>query len=628
MTNPQPDLSPSRLAILSLAALGIVFGDIGTSPLYALKECFHGPHAIALNSVNVFGVLSLITWSLIIVISIKYIVYVMRADNRGEGGVLALMVLAMHRRRGSKAIHAGLLFAGLFGSALIFGDGMITPAISVLSAVEGLGVATTLFNPYIVPITCVILAILFLNQKQGTGKIGNFFGPIILIWFFTIGILGITSILKSPGILHALNPVYALRFFLENGFPGFMILGTIFLVVTGGEALYADMGHFGRKPIRLAWFSIVLPGLLLNYFGQGALLLRDPSAAAFPFFKLVPEIALYPMVGLATISSVIASQALISGVFSLTSQAIQLGYFPRFSIRHTSAQEIGQIYIPIMNAMLFIATVALVFAMPSSSQLAAAYGVAVTMTMAITTVFMFFVAKRRWRMNPILNLSITIGLLSIDIAYLVPNLAKITHGGWVPLAIAAGITLVMITWYQGRNLLGSRLAEKTTALAAFLDTITARPPHRVPGIGVYMTRDPYGIPPILAHNFRHNQVLHESLILLVVETEDIPNVAASDRSRVESLGNGVYRIQLSYGFMENPDVPAALETITLSDHPINLKTVTYFLGRETIVPTARPGMPIWREHLFVFLAKNAQRATMFFNIPSDQVIEIGIQVEL
>ena len=620
--------TPSRLFLLSLAALGIVFGDIGTSPLYALKECFHGPHAIPLNLINIFGILSLITWSLIIVISIKYIVYVMRADNRGEGGVLALMVLAMHRRRGSRAVSAGMLFAGLFGSALIFGDGMITPAISVVSAVEGLGVTTDIFSNYIAPITCVILAILFLNQKQGTGKIGYLFGPIILIWFAVIGALGLWSIMQSPSIIGALNPIHAVDFFMHNGLRGFLILGTIFLVVTGGEALYADMGHFGRKPIRLAWFAVVLPGLLLNYFGQGALLLRDPSAVSHPFFKMVPETFLYPMVALATISSVIASQALISGVFSLTRQAIQLGYFPRFSIRHTSAREIGQIYIPIMNALLFISTVILVFAFPSSGQLAAAYGVAVTMTMAITTLLMYFVAKRRWRMNPLLNVAITASLLTIDIAFLIPNLAKIGHGGWVPLAIGGIITVVMLTWYQGRNILAARLAEKTTSLSLFIHSVSENPPFRVPGVGVYMTRDPHGTPPILAHNFRHNQVLHESLCLLIVETEDVPNVPDTERIDIESLGNGIYRIHLKYGFMETPDVPSALSKITLENGPINLDKITYFLGRETIVPTSRPGMAIWREHLFVFLAKNAQRATTFFNIPSDKVIEIGIQVEL
>ena len=628
MHTPQASPKPSRLALLSLAALGIVFGDIGTSPLYALKECFHGTHGLALTSGNIFGDLSLITWSLIIVISIKYLMYVMRADNRGEGGVLALMVLAMHRRRGSKTVSNTLLFAGLFGSALIFGDGIITPAISVLSAVEGLDVATPFFSHYIAPITCAILAVLFLNQKHGTGKIGYLFGPIILVWFAVIGGLGLWSITKTPGILAAFNPIHAISFFIQNGLPGFLILGTIFLVVTGGEALYADMGHFGRKPIRLAWFSVVLPGLLLNYFGQCALLLRDPSAVSHPFFKLIPEWGLYPMVGLATIASVIASQALISGVFSLTNQAIQLGYFPRFSIRHTSAREIGQIYIPIMNALLFISTVILVFAFPSSGQLAAAYGVAVTMTMGITTLLMFFVVKRRWRMNPILNITITVILLTIDIAFLIPNLTKISHGGWVPLVVGGFITLVMLTWYQGRNILASRLKEKTESLSVFIHSISKNPPFRVPGVGVYMTRDPHGTPPILAHNFRHNQVLHESLCLLIVETEDIPNVADAERTEIEALGNGIYRVMLRYGFMETPDIPAALAKITLEDGPIDLDKMTYFLGRETIVPTAQPGMAIWREHLFVFLSKNAQRATTFFNIPSDKVIEIGIQIEI
>lgn len=618
----------SSLFLLSLGALGIVFGDIGTSPLYALKECFFGPHAIGLTPGNIFGVLSLITWALIIVISIKYILYVMRADNRGEGGILALMMLALRRRRGSRVISIGMLFAGLFGSALIFGDGIITPAISVLSAVEGLDVATPIFSQYIVPITCVILAILFFNQKRGTGKIGYFFGPIIFIWFLAIGGFGLASILESPEILAAINPWWAVRFFMTNGLHGLMILGTIFLVVTGGEALYADMGHFGLKPIKLTWFSVVLPGLFLNYFGQGALLLRDASAASHPFFKLVPESCLYPMIGLATLASVIASQALISGVFSLTRQAIQLGYFPRFEIRHTSAKEIGQIYIPIMNMFLFLATVALVFAFPSSSQLAAAYGVAVTITMAITTILMYFLAKHRWHMHPLLNISLTLTFLFIDIAFLIPNLAKVTHGGWVPLAIGGIITTIMLTWYKGRGILALRLNEKTTSLSEFISTIAKTPPIRVPGVALYMTRNPNGTPPIMAHNFRHNQVLHQSVCLLIVDTADIPNVLESERAEITSVGQGIYRITLRYGFMETPDIPAAISQISLDDEPIDLSKVTYFLGRETILPTDRPGMALWREHLFAFLSQNAQRATTFFNLPPDKVVEIGIQLEI
>ncbi len=626
-THTQPT-SKSALALLSLGALGIVFGDIGTSPIYALKECFHGTHAIPLNTTNIFGVLSLISWSLLFVISIKYIIYVMQADNRGEGGVLALMVLAIRRRRGSRRISIGLLFAGLFGSALIFGDGMITPAISVLSAVEGLTLATPLFSDYVVPITCLILAILFFNQKRGTGKIGAFFGPIILLWFLVIGLLGGLSIMQSPGIISALNPWWALQFFMHNGWHGFMILGTIFLVVTGGEALYADMGHFGIKPIRLAWVTVALPGLLLSYFGQGALLLRDPSAASHPFFKLVPEAYLYPMIGLATMASVIASQALISGVFSLTRQAIQLGYFPRFEIRHTSAKEIGQIYIPVINAFLFVCTVALVFAFPSSGQLAAAYGVAVTMTMAITTGMMYFVAKHRWHMNHFLNIGLTVVFLTVDLAFLIPNLAKIGHGGWVPLAIGAAITLVMITWYQGRAILASRLFEKTVSLASFMQLIDEKPPLRVPGVALYMTRNSDGIPPIMAHNFKHNHVLHQTVCVMVIETEDVPNVTADERLILTDLGHGLYRVLVRYGFMETPNIPVALSLVTLPDGPIDLDTITYFLGRETIFPTSRKGMAIWREYLFVFLSRNAQKATSFFNIPSEKVVEIGIQLEM
>ena len=625
----QTTLSRSRLAALSLGALGIVFGDIGTSPLYALRECFSPVHGLPLTSGNIFGVLSLIFWALILVISIKYIGYVMRADNRGEGGVLALLVLALHRGRTSRPwIVNGLVLIGLFGAALIYGDGIITPAISVLSAVEGLDVATPLFSHYIIPITCLILAVLFLNQRHGTGKIGNLFGPVILVWFFSMGALGAYSILQSPNILHAVNPSYALGFFVENGLAGALILGTIFLVVTGGEALYADMGHFGRRPIQWAWFGVVLPSLVLNYFGQGALLIRNPDAISHPFFHMVPSSFLLPMVGLATLASVIASQALISGVFSLTSQAIQLGYFPRFSVFHTSAHEIGQIYIPVINYLMFIGTVALVFAFPSSSQLAAAYGVAVTMTMAITTILMFFVSRRRWRFSLFLSVIITAFLLTIDIAFLIPNLAKIGHGGWVPLALAGFIMLIMTTWNRGRSILAERLSAITSSLSDFLSLVHTDKPVRVPGIAVYMARDPRGTPPILAHNFRHNHVLHESLILLSVETDEVPNVPDSERYTIQELGDGIYRISMVFGFMDVPDIPKAIELVELNGEPINPLTVTYFLGRETILATPKTGMSLWREHLFAFLAKNSQRATLFFNIPSDQVIEIGIQVEL
>jgi len=624
-------LSTKRLAGLSLGVLGIVFGDIGTSPLYAFRECFHGLHAIALTQGNVMGVLSLILWSLIMVISIKYVGYVMRADNKGEGGVLALMVLALRRRRKTSAMprwHTGVIAAGLLGAALIIGDGMITPAISVLSAVEGLRVVTHSFNAWVVPITMVILAVLFLNQKHGTHRIGFLFGPIILVWFVVLGVLGVNAMRHFPEVVQAVNPLWALRFFVHNGWHGIMILGTVFLVVTGGEALYADMGHFGRRPIQWAWFGVALPGLVLNYFGQGALLLTHPQSVAHPFFYMAPEVARVPLVLLATMASVIASQALISGVFSLTNQAIQLGYFPRVSITHTSSHEKGQIYIPVINYLLLGATLSLVLFFPTSGSLAAAYGVAVTMTMAITTLLMGVVVWRWSNWHPLVVGWVTLVLLTIDGAFLIPNLAKIPHGGWVPLVIAVVVIVIMSTWHDGRQLLGMRLTQRTRRLPDFITHIQAETPVRVPGVAVYMTRDTSGVPPILAHNFRHNRVLHQTILLLSIKTEDVPIVDDASRLSVKEWGAGIYQVSGQYGYMETPDVPLLLSRVRIGSLALNPTELTYVLGRETIIASATPGMALWREHLFAFLSKNAQRAMMFFNIPPNQVIEIGIQVEI
>lgn len=629
MTN-KPPTTLKRLLGLSLGAMGIVFGDIGTSPLYALRECFHGIHAIPLSYSNVMGVLSLIVWALILVISIKYVGYVMRADNRGEGGVLALMVLALRRKKRSlpPLIQKGVIALGLLGAALIIGDGMITPAISVLSAVEGLGVVTHSFSGMVVPITMGILFVLFINQKHGTHRIGFLFGPIILLWFSVLGVLGIWSLRLMPEVVSAVNPWWAIQFFIQNGWAGVMILGTVFLVVTGGEALYADMGHFGRTPIKWAWFGVALPGLVANYFGQGALILTSPDTVSHPFFYMAPEMVRVPLVILATMASVIASQALISGVFSLTNQAIQLGYFPRISITHTSSNEKGQIYIPVVNYIILGATLALVLFFPTSSSLAAAYGVAVTLTMAITTVLMGMVVYRWSRINPLLGWSITGVLLGIDLAFLVPNLAKIPYGGWVPLLIAIVVIVVMSTWHDGRQLLAMRLKEHTQPLPNFLDDIVVSPPMRVPGVAVVMTRDISGLPPILSHNLRHNKVLHEMVILLSIITEDVPVVLPEDRVEVRELGGGIYQVIISFGYMETPNVPERLSNMEINGVVLDPTSVTYVLGRETIIASTKPGMALWREHIFAFLSKNAQRAMMFFNIPPNQVIEIGIQVEL
>lgn len=613
-----------------LAALGVVFGDIGTSPLYAFRECFSEFYGLSVTVGNVFGILSLIFWSLILTISVKYLFYVMRADNKGEGGALALMVLALPKRKKwrTTGFAKAILFMGLFGVALLYGDGVITPAISVLSAVEGLRIVTPVFDPFVVPITICILSLLFLAQRFGTAKIGRAFGPVILLWFFVLGGLGLFQILKYPFILQAVSPVHAWSFFASHGWGGLMVLGTIFLVVTGGEALYADMGHFGRKPIQHAWFFVALPGLLLNYFGQGALVLQHPHMAEHPLFMMVPRVYLPALLVLATCASVIASQALISGVFSLTRQAVQLGYFPRVTILQTSVHEIGQVYVPFINIAMWGMTVLLILFFGSSGRLAAAYGVAVVVTMVITTVLMAWVARYRFRMHVVAVLFITSCFLVIDILFAIPNLLKIGHGGWVPLILAVGIMIVMTTWYRGRELLSQRLAEKTMDLSSFMQKITDNPPYRVPGVAVYLTRNPDGIPPILNHNLQHNQVLHACTCLVIIETDSVPYVDSEHRMQVKDLGLGLFRIQLNYGFAEFVDLPAALSGVALDGRCIDSATCTYFLGRETVLATRREGMSLWRERLFGFFSRNAQRAAAFFCIPSNQVVEIGLQIEL
>jgi KUP system potassium uptake protein len=624
---------PNRLLPLTLTALGVVYGDIGTSPLYALKECFFGTHAVAPTHENVLGVLSLIIYSLLLVISVKYIAIVMRADNQGEGGVLALTAL-IPGRAGASAVVARLavgrpilIALGIFGTALLYGDGMITPAISVLGAIEGLEVVTPLFSPYVVPTTVVILVALFMIQKYGTHRVGGLFGPIMVIWFATLAVLGVAWIVRAPTVLGAFDPRHALAFFADNGFAGFVVLGAVFLVVTGGEALYADMGHFGRQPIRLAWFALVLPALVLNYLGQGALLLLD-ARTEHPFFMLAPSWALVPLVVLSTAAAVIASQALISGSFSITRQAIQLGLVPRLDVEHTSAREMGQIYIPQVNWALMVATLVMVVGFGSSSAIASAYGIAVTLTMIITVMLLFVVATERWGWSKPLSLALAAVFLTIDLAFFGANALKIMQGGWVTLAVALLLFTMMTTWKTGRRLVGERLAARAVPLDIFLATVRTTRPIRVPGTAVFMTAQPQGTPPALAHNLRYNKILHAHVIVLTVTTAQRPHVADDERASVEALGEGLYNVRLQYGFMDDPDVPAALREARQAALPLDIEDVTYFLGRETIIVTRRPGMAIWRERLFVLMARNAVRATAFFRLPPERVVELGVQVEM
>jgi len=627
---PHPTPRGKHLYYLALGALGVVYGDIGTSPLYAFRESFHHSYGIPTSADNILGVLSLIFWALILVISVKYIAFVMRADNHGEGGILALTALIGAKRRVMipGTMRWTMVMLGLFGTALLYGDGMITPAISVLSAVEGLGVATPFFNPYIVPITIVILVALFMFQRRGTERVGRVFGPVTLVWFAVLAVLGMSWIVRQPNVLAAINPYYAFEFFWVNGWRGFLVLGSVFLVVTGGEALYADMGHFGRIPIRLAWFAVVLPALLLNYFGQGALLLQHPEAVENPFYQMAPGWALIPLVIIATAATVIASQALITGAFSLTMQAVQLGYLPRVPILHTSAEEIGQVYIAAINWVLMVACVALVVAFGSSSNLAAAYGVAVTTTMVITTVLLFRVERARWRWPMWAALGSTIFFLIIDVAFWGANLVKIPAGGWFPLTIGVAVLILMTTWRQGRSLLSQRLKAGTRRFEDFAQHLHFGKITRVPGTAIFMYSDPDGTPPALIHNLRHNKVLHERVILLSVATVEAPRVPLTHRMDVRSLGHGFYRIVLHYGFMETSNVMRDLALTAEHGLPLDLSEISFFLGSERLLATARPGMALWREKLFVIMSRNSTNAASFFSLPPDRVVELGTLVEL
>ncbi|MCI0412979.1 potassium transporter Kup [bacterium] len=616
------------LLVLCLGALGVVYGDIGTSPLYALRECFHGPHSIPVSQANVLGVLSLIFWSLIIVISIKYLIFVVRADNSGEGGILSLMSLLRTESLPRRTGLGFLVTIGLFGAALLYGDGIITPAISVLSAVEGLKVATPFFENKIIPITIGILFFLFFFQRKGTAGVGAIFGPLTLLWFFTIAILGIVHIFQRPQVLAAINPFYGVHFFLLNGWKGFLVLGSVFLVVTGGEALYADMGHFGKRPIRLNWFYIVLPALTLNYFGQSALLLNKPDTAVNPFFFMAPSWAIIPLVILATAATSIASQAVISGAYSLTRQAVQLGYSPRVQILHTSAKEIGQIYIPAVNWALMIATIILVHEFKTSSNLAAAYGVAVTTTMVITTILLYVVARDLWHWKRLPAILLMSFFLAIDLAFWGANIIKLPDGGWVPLAIATVVFTLMTTWWRGRKILGDRLQVSALPDELFVSSVEINPPVRVPGIAVYMDRTPEATPHALLHNIKHNKVLHEKVVLLTVETLELPHVDEKNRVVVIPKGNGIFRVIIRYGFMEDPNVPRVLEQVKVPGLEFKPSDTSYFLGRESLVASPKWGMAIWREKLFIWMSKNSTNAASFFRIPSNRVVELGAQVEL
>jgi KUP system potassium uptake protein len=622
-----------RLLPLAFTALGVVYGDIGTSPLYALRECFFGTHSVPPTHENVLGVLSLVIYSLVLVISVKYVALVMRADNQGEGGVLALTALVPGRSgpaSGGSRLAVGrpvLVALGIFGTALLYGDGMITPAISVLGAVEGLEVATPLFQPYVMPITVVILIGLFVIQKYGTHRVGGLFGPVMVVWFVTLAVLGVMSIRRQPAVLVAFNPVHAVTFFRDNGFAGFAVLGAVFLVVTGGEALYADMGHFGRKPIRVAWFALVLPSLILNYLGQGALLLRNP-AVGHPFFLMAPSWALLPLVALSTAAAIIASQALISGSFSITRQAIQLGLAPRLEVEHTSAQEMGQIYVPQVNWGLMLATVVIVIGFGSSGALAAAYGIAVTLTMVTTVLLLYVVMTERWGWSHPAAAALLAGFLIVDLAFFGANALKVMQGGWVTLAVAIFLFTLMTTWKTGRRLVAERLTARALPLDDFIASVEALKPVRVPGTAVFMTAQPTGTPPALVHNLRYNKVLHERVVILTVSTAQQPHVPPEARFTVEALGHDLFNVRVQYGFMEDPDVPEALVQARSQGLLIDPVDLTYFLGRETIIVTRRRGMAIWREHLFVVMARNAVRATAFFRLPPERVVELGVQVEM
>ena len=627
-TAGQPPRRGRYLMALSLTALGVVYGDIGTSPLYAVREAFHGPHGIPATPGNVLGVLSLIFWALVIVVTVKYHLVVIQADNKGEGGILALMALVQGGRLDRAAPHRVFLMLGIFGTALMYADGALTPAITITGAIEGLEIATPALATWVVPLTLIILLGLFRFQHRGTAVVGAVFGPVMLLWFVTIGALGLRAILQEPAVLTAMLPQHALRFFAEDPARGFLVLGAVYLAITGGEALYADLGHFGHTPIQVAWFSTALPALLLNYFGQGALLLRDPAAAVNPFYHLSPAWALFPLILLATAAAIIASQAVISGAFSLTRQAVQLGYSPRVRIEHTSAQKIGQIYVPTVNWALLLATAGLVLGFRTSSNIAGAYGVALSSVMVITTTMFYSVCRETWGWSLPRSVLVVGLFLVMDIAFLGANAIKIPQGGWFSLLAGALLFTLLTTWKRGRDVLYARLRERAVPLEMLLADIQAEAPVRVPGTAVFMTPNEGTTPPAFVHNLVHNKALHEQVIFLTVKTEEVPVVPTRERLAVKRLGNGFSWITARYGFMENPSVPEILERARDEGVESRMEGTTFFLGRETLLDAQRPGMARWRRRVFSAMSRNAQRATTFYQIPPEQVFEVGVQVEM
>lgn len=619
--------SQSSLRALTLGAIGVVYGDIGTSVLYAVKEVFGSGH-VPFTTDNVMGVLSIFFWTLTVIISLKYVTLVLRADNNGEGGLVAMLALASQSVKDQPKLRRVLLLVGVFGTCLFYGDGVITPAISVLSAVEGLEVVSPTFKKAVIPLTLVVLFGLFAVQKRGTADIGKFFGPITLVWFVTIAVLGVSHIVHNPEILWAMSPHYALAFMWAEPLTTFIILGAVVLCVTGGEALYADMGHFGKKPIRLAWFSIVMPCLTLNYFGQGALLLSNPAAVKNPFFMMAPTWALLPIVGLATLATVIASQALITGAFSVTKQVIQLGYLPRFQVLHTNVKETGQIFMPFVNWGLFVLIVLAVVLFKSSSNLAAAYGIAVTLDMLITTVLTFFVIRYAWRYPLALCIAATGVFFVIDLAFFASNLLKLFEGGWFPLLIATGVFTLMLTWKDGRRLLNSKLQSDAIDLNSFLEAVFISPPTRVPGTAVFLTAASGTVPNAMLHNLKHNKVLHEINLFVTVVNHEVPWIGMDKRLSIESLGHDCWQVVVNYGFKNDPDLPKALTHMNGRGCEINAMTTSYFLSRDSVVPTLGSGMAFWREKLFAQMHLNASGAADFLNLPSNSVVELGSKIEI
>ena len=623
---PNPSLLDKSLPALTLAALGVVYGDIGTSPLYAVKETFNPDHGIPLSAANILGGLSAIFWALMIVVSLKYVILIMRADNKGEGGIMALLALASSAVKDRPKWRRVIMLLGVFGASLFYGDAVLTPAISVLSAVEGLEVGTTAFKPYVVPIAVGVVIALFALQRKGTSVIGVLFGPITVLWFLAIAALGLVAIAANPQVLQALDPRYAIYFVTGHGMASFVVLGAVLLAFTGAEALYADMGHFGKTPIRLAWFGLVFPALVLNYFGQGALLIADQKAIENPFFLLAPVWALYPMVALATAATVVASQATISGTYSLTKQAIQLDYLPRLAVLQTSAKEIGQIYIPGANWVLLLVIVAVVAGFGSSSRLASAYGVAVTGTMLVTTFLTFFVIRFGWGYPLALCIAATGSFMIVDAGFFSSALVKIADGGWFPISLGAIVFMFMTTWRTGREIVAVAHKRDAIPIVPFLASLLWDPPHRVPGTAVFMAGDPDSVPHALLHNLAHNKVLHERVVFLTVIVRNVPWVPTAERVSVEPLENGFFRLRVAFGFMDRPDVSQTLDLCKACGFEFHLLETSFFLSRSTVIPTPGTGMMLWREKLFAAMARNARTAADYYNIPTDRVIELGTKI--